>query len=480
MIVAGQPPVLYSYDVNSRVTQIAQGSSVVSFNYDNADRRSSITLPNGVVANYQYDNSSRLIGITYQRGGSSLGGVVYAYDPLGRRIQVSGSLIQSGMPQAVASATYDSANELINWNGASLTYDANGNLLSDGSNSFQWNARNQLASLNGSNSIYDALGRRVQNFQGTSFLYDGQDSVLELAGATTVANRLIGSTDEFFSRSDSSGSFTPLVDGLGSVLALVDSNGTLQTSYVYDPFGNTTAQGSTSSNPFQFTGRENDLTGLYYYRARYYSPVFNRFVSEDPAGFHGGDFNLYPYVRSSPANFKDPQGKFVIPLIIAGIGGTIGAINDGIKAYGCGKRGWDLAADVGRGFAGGAVGSLVGLAVGGLTENPFLGGVAGSEAADLTKAALGGGLNPDEFVQNALVGGVLGPVSEALGPEVRGGSNFNPWFSPRTFGPKATQAYAREAIADVDNAAFDQGRNAGKQMAGRKNGSGDGKKPGCE
>ena len=38
------------------------------------------------------------------------------------------------------------------------------------------------------------------------------------------------------------------------------------------------------TNPFQYTGRENDATGLYYYRARYYSPTLRRFISEDPLG----------------------------------------------------------------------------------------------------------------------------------------------------------------------------------------------------
>jgi len=36
-----------------------------------------------------------------------------------------------------------------------------------------------------------------------------------------------------------------------------------------------------SSNPFQYTGRENDGTGLYYYRAQYYAPKLHRFLSED-------------------------------------------------------------------------------------------------------------------------------------------------------------------------------------------------------
>lgn len=56
------------------------------------------------------------------------------------------------------------------------------------------------------------------------------------------------------------------------------------------------------------TGRENDGTGLYYYRARYYSPTMQRFVSEDPIRFLSGDFNLYAYVGNNPLLFIDPFG----------------------------------------------------------------------------------------------------------------------------------------------------------------------------
>jgi RHS repeat-associated protein len=63
-----------------------------------------------------------------------------------------------------------------------------------------------------------------------------------------------------------------------------------------------------SSNPFQYTGREEDGTGLEYYRARYYGPAFQRFVSEDPIRFQSGDLNLFAYVGNNPINRFDPLG----------------------------------------------------------------------------------------------------------------------------------------------------------------------------
>jgi RHS repeat-associated protein len=83
------------------------------------------------------------------------------------------------------------------------------------------------------------------------------------------------------------------------------------TSYTYEPFGRTTVSGTSSTNPFAFTGREEDSTGalsLYHYRARYYSPALQRFLTEDPVGFAGGDANLYGYVGNAPTVATDQLG----------------------------------------------------------------------------------------------------------------------------------------------------------------------------
>jgi RHS repeat-associated protein len=113
--------------------------------------------------------------------------------------------------------------------------------------------------------------------------------------------------DEIFSRTDTS-SRSFLSDGLGTTLALTDPTGVIATQYTYEPFGNASTSGSISSNSFQYTGRDNDGTGLYFYRDRYYAPVAQRFVSQDPIGFRGGSTNLYSYALGSPTNFTDPSG----------------------------------------------------------------------------------------------------------------------------------------------------------------------------
>ena len=122
----------------------------------------------------------------------------------------------------------------------------------------------------------DALGRRTTktiNGQSTSVLYDGLDAVKEEGGAGEASYLRTLGIDEALSRTDATGTLTYLTDALGSTLALADSSGGLPTTYTYAPFGETTVSGLQSSSPFQFTGRENDGTGLYYYRARYYDPI---------------------------------------------------------------------------------------------------------------------------------------------------------------------------------------------------------------
>jgi RHS repeat-associated protein len=91
-------------------------------------------------------------------------------------------------------------------------------------------------------------------------------------------------------------------------MGLVGVGQSIVTNYTYQPFGATTAAGSANTNSYQFNGRENDATGLYFYRARYYSPTFQRFIAQDPVGFAGGDPNLYGYVFQDPISYFDPFG----------------------------------------------------------------------------------------------------------------------------------------------------------------------------
>jgi RHS repeat-associated protein len=112
--------------------------------------------------------------------------------------------------------------------------------------------------------------------------------------------------DEYFQPTDPNGPANFLTDALVSAIALTRPGGNTLAQYTYDPYGNVTMTGS-SVNPYQFTGRENDGTGLYCFRARYYDPVTGRFLSEDAVGFVGG-VNFYAYVRNQPTIRVGPWG----------------------------------------------------------------------------------------------------------------------------------------------------------------------------
>jgi len=326
-----------------------------------------LTLPNGVVATYSYDVANQLSGISYANGSTTVGNLTYAYDNAGRRTQIGGTLASMNLPAALTSATYDVDNRLTNWAGTTLTYDANGNLTGDGSLTYGWDSRGRLASLSGTataNFVYDVIGRRTVktvNGTATTFLYDGPNAVQELAGATPTANLLSGlRIDEIYSRIDGLGARSFITDALGSTVALTDTSGVLKTSYAYEPYGKSSATGETSSNSAQYAGRENDGTGLFYYRARYYQPVLGRFLSEDPIDLNGGA-NLYAYVGGNPSSYIDPYGKFIFNLGAAGVGAAIGGIAGGLTAYLQGGSFSDIAVST---IAGGLVGGLSGLTLG--------------------------------------------------------------------------------------------------------------------
>ena len=266
MTVAGQTAVNYTFDNANRLTNIAQGTTTIQLGYDNANRRTSLTLANGIVVSYGYDNASELTGLTYALNSNTLGNLTYSYDMAGRRTTIGGKYARTGLPSAQAITGYDAANELTLWGTATPTYDANGNVLNDSTNSYVWNARNQLASMNmtAQSFQYDPFGRRVaKTILGTTtnYLYNGINPVQELAGNTPTANLLTGGVDEYFQRTDSSGAASFLADALGSSVALTNTSGSNLAQYTYDPFGNTTTTGSSAST-YEYTGRENDGTGI--------------------------------------------------------------------------------------------------------------------------------------------------------------------------------------------------------------------------
>ena len=341
MQIEGQAVVDYTYDDGGFMTLMnttVSGTSMsFSLAYDAAGRRESLTyqygVTNAVTATYGYEATGMVNSIAFTNSTSGeLESVSYIYDEIYNRTSMTRADMPVLLPTALADTTYNEANRLTAFNGESIDYDKNGSMTevidSCGTTTYTWDAKNRLTGISGydedcealtASYKYDPLNRRIEktvNTVTTKYLYDGWDIVQEMDenDVPTVYYIRTPNIDEPLARIelDSEGSVEKirfyLADALGSVIALTDETGTIKTQYNYSPFGVTEVIGEASDNPFQYTGRENDGdTGLYYYRARYYSPEMGRFISEDPIGLAGG-INMYAYVGNQPVNFRDPLG----------------------------------------------------------------------------------------------------------------------------------------------------------------------------
>ncbi|MBI2519495.1 MAG: carboxypeptidase regulatory-like domain-containing protein [Bdellovibrio sp.] len=185
---------------------------------------------------------------------------------------------------------------------------------------------------------YDGQGKRIekqvtdfihgQNSYTRRFIYDNEDIFFELDGQNHIIAVYLhgpGIDDPIAMLRDVNGNgrfeenevFIYTKDHLGSIKDITDFNAELKQRYSYSVYGvtklekdDTNSSNQFVENPYVYTSREwEQETGCYYYRARWYCPEMEKFISEDPLGFGGGDKNLYAYVSSSPINKNDPSGR---------------------------------------------------------------------------------------------------------------------------------------------------------------------------
>lgn len=246
--------------------------------------------------------------------------------------------------------TYDDADRLVSIAKPSgtitLNYDENGNLTSDSTGrSLTWNALDQLVQLNLPGQTYrmtyDPLGRRTSFALGRktdTFFYDGLD-LLDDGKARFLPGPGLDEPLQFTNLKNGK-SFTYLQDHLGSTSRLNNELGVATKRLEYTAYGKLDGREDNPNlrNPFTYTGREDDGTGLMYYRARYYDPELEIFISQDPLG------DAQRYVRGNPLNLVDPLGLWGGGLQL-GAGGEIGFVNgtagsiSGGAAYFTGAKG---------------------------------------------------------------------------------------------------------------------------------------------
>lgn len=158
---------------------------------------------------------------------------------------------------------------------------------------------------------YDGLGRWVQTLSGgtTDYVYDSDHIILEKpsAGVSTRYNYNPG-TDQLHSLNRGSSTYYYVTDNAGTVQGLLDTNFNVVTKFKPWVFGKRHVVNETVVQPFGFQGRPLDReTGLYNFRARWYDPGSERFISEDPIGLEGG-INPFVFANNDPVNGRDPSG----------------------------------------------------------------------------------------------------------------------------------------------------------------------------
>lgn len=224
--------------------------------------------------------------------------------------------------------------------GDSLSYDANGNLISGLGYTYEYNDANQLAKVNDSYSAiiaqywYYPTGERFKKtgFSGVTTYYIGKDYETKVNASGSFDTTYYYANGELLSRKDSNGQrYYYHNDHLTGTNVVTDSAGNLVERTRYYPFGKI-LEGGTSSR--LFTGQKWDnyggYSGLYYYGARYYNPEIMRFTQADPMiqnFYEPQQLNRYSYVLNNPLKYNDPTGNYA-QLVSSVLRYGISAVSD--------------------------------------------------------------------------------------------------------------------------------------------------------
>lgn len=329
----------YSYDAIDQVTAAIRETTDTPptilkrhlFAYDPAGNRLFEQTDDNVLS-ASYDKMNRLLS---QAPGGPLGFAGTVDEPAtvtvgGRPAAVSADLQFRGTADAVAGTSAvtvvatdpngNVANQAYEVDIAGtarfLTYDANGNTLSDGHRTFEWNAFNQLVSVvKGvvrTEFYYDGMGRRVRTRRVESgVMTASHTSVWCEVGECekrSASGAVVEAIDTGLGRLDAASAVYRTVDHLQSVVTVTDETGSLLEHYDYDPWGRRTAEFSVLPNDRSFaTLQWNDASELWLSKYRVYDSDLGRWSSPDPAGLVDGP-NRYLYTRNRPIAAIDPTG----------------------------------------------------------------------------------------------------------------------------------------------------------------------------
>jgi RHS repeat-associated protein len=242
----------------------------------------------------------------------TLDSTAYTYDAVGNRTDQGGAYATGNRITAFASCTYetDAAGNVVSRKGTSPCVQID---------TLLWTSEGWLDSLKmgstGIKFLYDADGRltakRVNGIPVSWFLWDGTNVLAELSGTGDVVVTEYSyygmDAPHAVIKQPSGQRLYARLDGLGNVLALADTGGSIQSSYAYSDWGSS-SQGLDGNRArwkgALWMGPEVDV---YYMRNRWYEAGTGRFLSEDPIGLAGG-MNPVIFAGGDPVNGADPTG----------------------------------------------------------------------------------------------------------------------------------------------------------------------------